>query len=153
MYEKKFIKVGEICVAVRPTEIVTLLGSCVAVMLYDPTQRIAALNHYLLPLWNGVELQSPKYGNISIPRMIESMTYAGCNVRNIQAKLFGGCNSSGNERILIGRQNVLVAREILQDNRIPVLAEDVEGPYGRRIMVRSDTGKVYLKYTKGDRSS
>ncbi|MBB5020826.1 chemotaxis protein CheD [Desulfurispira natronophila] len=149
-YQKRYIKVGEIFVGVRPTEIVTVLGSCVAVCLYDPVERVSALNHYLMPLWNGSELQSPKYGDISIPRLIESMENVGCHVRNIQAKLFGGANLniSTNEQMMIGKRNVVIAKEILQEYRIPIVAQDVEGSRGRRIMVISDTGKVKLKYTR-----
>ena len=53
MLPRKFIHVGEIFVGIRPTEIVTVLGSCVGVCLYDRVEMIGAMNHYLLPLWNG----------------------------------------------------------------------------------------------------
>ncbi|ADU65982.1 CheD family protein [Desulfurispirillum indicum S5] len=150
VYQKRYIKVGEIFVGVKPTEIVTVLGSCVAVCLHDPYEGISSLNHYLMPLWNGTELQSPKYGNISIPRLIESMENVGCNIRNLQAKVFGGANlnTTTNEQLMIGKRNVIVAKEILQEYRIPIVAQDLEGARGRRILVQSDTGKVFLKYTK-----
>lgn len=148
MYTNKFIHVGEIYIGVKPTEINTILGSCIAVCIYDTINHIGGMNHYLVPLWNENGLQSPKYGNISIPRLIESMVNVGCNVRNLEAKVFGGANviDVTSEDMMIGRKNILIAKEILKEYRIPIVAEDTGGERGRRIMMRSDTGKIFMKY-------
>ena len=150
MYVKKFIHVGEIYIGAKPTEISTVLGSCVAVCLYDNIQRIGGMNHYLVPLWNQNGLQSPKYGNISIPRLIESMEAIGCHRANMEAKIFGGGNviDVSNEDMMVGRKNILIAKEVLREYRIPITASDVGSDKGRRIMMRSDTAKVFLKYTQ-----
>jgi len=149
MYAKKFIHVGEIHIGARPTEINTILGSCVAVCLYDSVSRMGGMNHYLVPLWNENGLQSPKFGNISIPRLIDSMVNIGCEIRNMEAKIFGGGNviDITSEEMMIGRKNILIAKEILREYNIPITAQDVGGNKGRRIMMRSDTGKIFLKYT------
>lgn len=147
---RKFINVGEVYLAKEPTEIVTVLGSCIAVCLYDSSRQISAMNHYLVPLWNGNGLESPKYGNVSIPRLIETMQDAGCYLRNIEAKIFGGANinMTTHEHMMIGKKNTLIAKELLQQYRIRISAEDTGGVNGRRIMMVSDTGKVMLRYTK-----
>lgn len=152
MYEKVFIHVGQIHIGFQPTEISTVLGSCVAVCLFDRYKMIGGMNHYLLPLWNGNGLQSPKFGNVSVPRMIQSMMDIGCNPSNMEAKIFGGAsiNITSNEDFMIGKRNVLTAKEILDEYKIPVVAEDVGGSVGRRIMMRSDTGKVFMKYAGGN---
>ncbi len=152
MYLNKFIHVGEIHVGVKPTEISTILGSCIAVCLYDKVEQISGMNHYLVPLWNENGLQSPKYGNISIPKLIENMLNIGCKINNIEAKIFGGGNviEVKQEEMMIGRKNILIAKEILQEYGIPITAQDVGGTRGRRILMRSDTGKVFLKYTRGE---
>ncbi len=148
MYEKIFIHVGQIHIGFNPTEISTVLGSCVSVCLFDKYRLIGGMNHYLLPLWNGNGLQSPKFGNVSIPRMIQSMIDIGCKSNNMEAKIFGGAsiNISSSEDFMIGKRNVLTAKEILAEYKIKVVAEDTGGDLGRRIMMRSDTGKVMLKY-------
>jgi len=145
----KFIHVGEIYIGVKPTQINTVLGSCVAVCLYDPVECIGGMNHYLVPLWNENGLQSPKYGNISIPRLIESMLNVGCKKHNLVAKIFGGGNviDVTQEEMMIGRKNILIAKEILNEQRIKIAAQDTGGTRGRRIMMQSDTGKILLKYT------
>lgn len=150
--QKKFIHVGEIFIGVRPTQVSTILGSCIAVCLYDEVEKIGGMNHYLLPLWNENGLQSPKYGNISIPRLIEGMENVGCSRKHIVAKIFGGGNviDVSQEDMMIGRKNILIAKEILREHGIKIVAQDVGGTKGRRIMMQSDNGKILLKYTSGN---
>lgn len=149
MYEKVFIHVGQIHVAQMPTEISTVLGSCVAVCLFDKFRMVGGMNHYLLPMWNGNGLQTPKFGNISIPRMINSMLDMGCSIQNMEAKIFGGAeiNIVSSNGIMVGKRNVMTAEDILSEYRIPIVAKDVGGTSGRRILMYSDTSKVLLKYS------
>lgn len=149
MYEKVFIHVGQIHVADKPTEISTILGSCVAVCLFDKYNMFGAMNHYLLPMWNGNGLQTPKFGNISIPKMINSMLELGCYQQNLEAKIFGGAgiNIISSRELMVGKRNVMTAEEILDEYKIPIVAKDVGGVSGRRILMRTDTGKVLLKYS------
>jgi chemotaxis protein CheD len=144
-----FIHVGQIHVDKNPAAISTVLGSCVAVCLYDSRLGIGGMNHYLLPFWNGNGLQSPKFGNISIPKLIESMFAKGSTSRSIEAKIFGGAsmNIGASEAMMIGKKNILVAREILQEYKIAIVAEDVGGQNGRKIQFDLERGKVLLKYT------
>jgi chemotaxis protein CheD len=152
MLPRKFIHVGEIFVGIKPTEIVTVLGSCVGVCLYDKVELIGGMNHYLLPLWNGNGLESPKYGNVAIPKLIENMENIGCLRRNMEAKIFGGANihRANSEGQLIGQKNVLIAKEILRQWNIPIRAEDTGGNNGRRIMMISDANRVILKYVQNE---
>ncbi|OHE16702.1 MAG: chemotaxis protein CheD [Sulfurimonas sp. RIFOXYD2_FULL_37_8] len=145
-----FIHVGQIHVDIAPAAISTILGSCVAVCLYDRKSLIGGMNHYLLPFWNGNSLQSPKFGNIAIPKLIESMIDMGANLKTIEAKIFGGAsmNISSSNNMMIGEKNILVAREILKEYKIPIVAEDVGKENGRKIQFNLQNAKVLLKYTQ-----
>ncbi|WP_295055820.1 chemotaxis protein CheD [Sulfuricurvum sp.] len=144
-----FIHVGQIHVDTSPSAISTVLGSCVAVCLYDTALGLGGMNHYLLPFWNGNGLQSPKFGNIAIPKLIEAMLDAGSSIHRMEAKIFGGAsmNIGASEAMMIGQKNILVAREILREYRISIVAEDVGGQNGRKIQLNLERGKVQLKYT------
>ena len=148
MYNKKFIHVGEIFVGAKPTEISTVLGSCISVCIFDKMEQVGGMNHYLVPLWNENGLQSPKYGNISIPKLIDNMLNIGCNKYNLEAKIFGGANviNVSQKDMMIGRKNILIAKEILREYGIKILAQDIGGTRGRKILMKSDTGKIFLKY-------
>ena len=70
---KHFLYPGAIYISPEPTLITTILGSCVAICLYDPILQIGGMNHYMLPLWNGQGLASPRYGNIAIEKLITNL--------------------------------------------------------------------------------
>lgn len=143
-----FIHVGQIHIDEAPHAISTVLGSCVAVCLYDRKLGIGGMNHYLLPLWNGNGLQSPKFGNISIPKMIDQMIARGSTPQALEAKIFGGAsmNIGNSEAMMIGQKNILVAREILMEYKIAIVAEDIGGQNGRKIQFDIERGKVLMKY-------
>jgi GGDEF domain-containing protein/chemotaxis receptor (MCP) glutamine deamidase CheD len=74
----------------RPHRVTTVLGSCVSVCLWDRVRGVGGINHFLLPLWNGDGLPTPRYGNIAIAALIDRMLALGCSRENLRAKLFGG---------------------------------------------------------------
>jgi chemotaxis protein CheD len=135
----------------------TVLGSCVAVCLHDKTKRIGGMNHYLIPVCNeskkGVSCKSCglRCAEKSIHALIDKMIESGCKKRNLEAKVFGGANPSvlSDERLLVGKRNVQMAKKILKENNIKIVAGDTGGSRGRKIIMKSDTGKVYLEYLGG----
>lgn len=130
--------------------ITTVLGSCVAVCLHDPVKKIGGMNHYMLPLWNGNGLASPKYGNIAIEKLLEKMLSMGCKRSSIQAKVFGGAEviETNIKMFNIGERNIAVAFEILQDMKINVVAQSTGGKLGRKILFDTETGMVKQKYVQ-----
>lgn len=130
-----------------PLEVVTVLGSCVSVCLYDTTLRFGGMNHYMLPYWNGSGLATPRYGNIAIKKLVDEMSRMGCSRRHIVAKVFGGADviHTGGSVFNIGQRNIEVAREMLAESEIPIAAENVGGRNGRKIMFNTATGVVLLK--------
>lgn len=146
--EQKVIYSEQLYVAVNPTEIITVLGSCVAVCLYDTKNGISGMNHYLLPLWNGNGLKSLKFGNISTERLIESMLSVGADLKRIEAKVFGGAILNLHETLSVGPRNVQIAMDMLRQYRIPIVAQDVGGEKGRKIIFSNSDGSAYLKYSR-----
>ncbi len=130
----------------RPHLVTTVLGTCVAVCLWDRLRGIGGINHYMLPLWNGSGLASPKFGNIAIARLIERMEEYGCKRVNMVAKLFGG-KSGDNEHALlnIGARNADLAEEMMAEARITVAARNMCGPFGRKLIFNTQTSEVLLK--------
>ncbi|MDG5799395.1 chemotaxis protein CheD [Marinilabiliaceae bacterium ANBcel2] len=132
----------------EPYMVKTILGSCVAICLWDKKAKIGGINHYMLPTWNGNDLASPKYGNIAIEKLIDKMIQLGCKRENMQAKIFGGGDliSQTNSSMLIGERNIRIARMILEDKKIPVVASSTGGKKGRKILFFTDTGEVRHKF-------
>jgi chemotaxis protein CheD len=143
---KHFLYPGTMMVSGGLTRISTILGSCVAVCLWDPVRTIGGINHYLLPYWNGEGLPTPRYGNVAIPRLCEQMQRRGSDRGDLVAKVFGGANinAGAGGLFLVGDRNVQVARDLLTELAIPVVGLDVGGVKGRKVVFDTGTGTVYI---------
>jgi len=134
----------------EPHIINTILGSCVGVCFHDPTMNIGGMAHYMLPLWNGEGLASPKYGNIAIERLLEKLKSFGSKKYNIKAKIFGGGEviESHAPYFYIGQRNIEIAEEMLGDMKIPIVASSTSGKMGRKLIFNTYTGEVRQRYVK-----
>jgi chemotaxis protein CheD len=128
-----------------PFMVDTVLGSCVAVCLFDQKLKIGGINHFMLPLWNGNGLASPKFGNIATEKLIEKMLKNGSSVNNLVAKVFGGANQM-NSSMNIGARNIEIAKEVLANHGISIIAENVGGNVGRKLKYHTGTGQVMMKF-------
>ena len=126
----------------------TILGSCVAVCIWDKKNAIGGMNHFMLPYWNGQGLASPKYGNIAIEKLIQRMIYLGSKEEDMVAKIFGGGkiieNSSTN--FSIGDRNIEIAESILAKKNIKIIKSSIGGERGRKIILKTGTFEVFHKY-------
>ena len=141
---KHLLYPADIFVVKEPCLVSTVLGSCVSVCLHDVSSGYGAINHYILPHWNGSDLATMKYGNLSIIRILEELLILGSRYENIVAKVFGGAEvvSGMPTNFHIGKRNVRLAVDILKEFKIPILFSDVGGNRGRKIIFNTLTGNV-----------
>jgi len=142
-----FLFPGTLYASSGPFQITTILGSCVAICLYDPIKKIGGMNHYMLPLWSGKGLASPKFGNIALSKLIEQMIAMGTKKQNLKAKVFGGgvVIQTQSQQFNIGKKNIDIAFKLLDQENIPVIASSTGGNHGRKILFETHTGKVRQK--------
>lgn len=112
----------------------TLLGSCVAIMLYDTVRQVGAMNHFLLPVSKD-RGDSYKYGLFSVESMINQMMKLGCEKQNMEAKIAGGANILRGESNDVGVQNVEFAKEFCRQEKINVVSMHVLGENGRVVFL------------------
>ena len=126
--------------------VTTVLGSCVAVCIWHPKAEIGGINHYLLPLWNGEGLPTPKYGNIAISRLIEKVRRTAGEGELI-AKVFGGASmwSRAEGALAVGERNVELAFSVLEEEKIKIVGQDVWGEMGRKVIFDTKTGSVLMR--------
>lgn len=143
---------GEFYATREDTVISTVLGSCVAVGLFDASTGIGGLNHFMLPdamSENGL-IASPqaRYGMYAMELLINELMKLGLRKADMKAKVFGGgsvLKAMNGAAARLPRSNVDFAFEYLAKESIPVLASDVGGWRGRKIFFFPRTGKVLLK--------
>ena len=139
---------GQLFTASQPLLVSTILGSCIAICLWDDSARIAGINHYLLPS-DPVRGQGDlRYGNVAIERLIGEMVSAGATTLRLVAKVVGGASilgSSPTSRLSIGDQNAAVARQVLQKHGIAITAEQTGGVRGRKLLFHTGSGCAFSK--------
>jgi chemotaxis protein CheD len=143
-----YLHAGQLVATPDPSTITTVLGSCVAVCLYDPRTRAGGANHYLLPHPVGDAASSARFGSVAVLRLIEAMLALGCRREDLRAKVFGGASLLGSLRdagIDLGMRNAKLAQAMLAAAAIPVLAEDVGGERGRRLLFQTDDGTAWVR--------
>jgi chemotaxis protein CheD len=140
---------GELAVYRRALHVKTILGSCVAVCLWDPLGRIAGLNHYLLPHPVGQHPPDPRFGSISCRRLIEEMQAAGAAPAKLWAAVIGGGAPVGvDDQWSVGSANVQIALAVLREFGIRVQRQETGGRTGRKLLFDTGTGKL-LVHTLG----
>ena len=152
------LKSGELFVGEEIAQIETLLGSCVAVVMFSPRCRVGAVCHSLLPSCRTEEpcagrcLQGPRFVDCSIQRMLEWFLKRGIMRNELVVKLFGGSDMFAAEqgdgngtRKGIGQQNIDRAMQVLEREGLHLAASDVGGLRGRKIIFKTYTGEVFLK--------
>lgn len=130
-----------------PEVLETLLGSCVAIMLYDTGKRIGGMAHSVLPETRDENVRDPgKYVNTAIPALITKMTVAGARANKLVAKLAGGAAMFKTSNSMnIGAKNVEMAKKLLKQYGIPLKGEDTGGNRSRIVKFYLRDGKVEVK--------
>jgi chemotaxis protein CheD len=147
--ERDHIVQEQMAISTNGKEIVTVLGSSVAVTLFDIEKKIGGMVHYLLPVWDGIGFKTLRYGNIAIQRLINKLLNLNANIENLEAKILGGASmNNSNTTFSIGLRNVKIAKEILLQNKIKITAEDIGKNLGRYVLFNGSTGKIDIRYSK-----
>lgn len=142
-----YLHAGQLAVVTTPTAITTVLGSCVAVCLYDPIARVGGMNHFLLP--HAVERErSARFGAIAVPQLIDAVVRAGACRGGLVAKVFGGASVIASMRpgVTLGGENADLALRLLAEASIPVLDRDVGGNRGRKVVFLADEGTAWVRH-------
>jgi len=124
---------GEYYYTAKDMLIVTVLGSCVSACIRDRTRALGGMNHFMLP--DGGEPGNPvsasmRYGTYAMEVLINDLLKSGARRENLEAKVFGG----GAEHL-----------RFQKTERIPVVAEDLNDIYPRKVYFFPRTGKVLVK--------
>ena len=140
---------GEYYYTNRDMLIVTVLGSCVSACIRDRMSGLGGMNHFMLP--DGADSNSPvsasmRYGTYAMEVLINDLLKAGARREHLEAKVFGGgAVLRGFTAMNVGERNAAFVLNFLQTERIPVVAEDLNDIYPRKVYFFPRTGKVKVK--------
>lgn len=150
----EMIKVGmaDLNVCKAPNSLTTLgLGSCVGIVLYDSTVKVAGMVHVMLPDSTKIRNNenSAKFADTGIDTLITRLVELGAKPNRLIAKIAGGAQmfafQSSNDMLRIGERNIEAVKMKLNMLGICITAEDTGLNYGRTIEFYTETGELYIK--------
>lgn len=134
--------------------IVTVLGSCVSACIRDKVTGIGGMNHFMLPDVGVSDVNNPispsmRYGTYAMETLIDDLLKAGAKRQNLEAKVFGGGNVlKGFSQMNVGERNAKFVRHYLRTQHMPIIAEDLNDIYPRKVYFFPKTGKVLVRKIK-----
>ncbi|HUW42154.1 MAG TPA: chemotaxis protein CheD [Rectinemataceae bacterium] len=143
------------------TVVSTLLGSCVAVCLYDESSGVSGMNHFLLahhryprhlPM---TASEAGRFGIHAMELLVNEMMKLGADRKRLKAKAFGGGHLFVSVCLdnfpCVGDVNRRFIKEYLALEGIPLVSEDLGGERGRVIYFHTDTHQVFRRYVRHGR--
>jgi chemotaxis protein CheD len=143
-----YVHVGQLFASAQRCTVSTILGSCVSVCVWDPTTGAGGLNHFLLPQCVENGISSPRFGNVAIHRLLDELCALGSPAQRLKAKVFGGASvidAFQSPQGSLGMQNVELARRLLREAGIPIVAEDIGGTQGRKLVFQTSDGTAWVR--------
>jgi chemotaxis protein CheD len=137
---------GDVVFSADPKVLVTVLGSCVAVCLWDRLRGAGGMTHFVLPSDLHGD-KSARYGDVAIDELQAGLSRLGCRIADLQAKVFGGAAVlpfGGGQTV--GANNVLLAVGRLREDRIRIVAQRTGGTLGQQIRFHTRTGEAFVRY-------
>jgi chemotaxis protein CheD len=127
------------------------LGSCIGLAAYDPSTKVAAMIHVMLPkaFDNTKPDKLGKFADTGVPEMIRMMKSAGANTSRLQVALAGGAQvfkfGSEKPRLDIGDRNTEAVKEQVKAFGMKVIAEDTGGNLGRTVIYTVESGEIRVR--------
>jgi chemotaxis protein CheD len=142
-----YLHPGQVHASADPCAITTVLGSCVAVCLFDARIRAGGVNHFLLPDHTSDEAVSGRYGPSATQELLDRMYALGARAETMTARLVGGANVLSAIRVTpsLGQRNADAAMEVLVAAGVLVSARDVGGGAGRKLVFSTRDGTAWIK--------
>jgi chemotaxis protein CheD len=145
-HARHYLIPGKVFAAAQPFAISTIVGSGVALCLWDSVQHIGGANHFMLPEGPENSENATRYANVANPALLQRMVDLGAERANLEARIFGGSIpgvtfSNGGE--CLGDRNVQVAIHFLKMNGIRLVQSEVGGTQGRKLVFHTDDGHAW----------
>jgi chemotaxis protein CheD len=132
------------------------LGSCVALILFDPGQGLGGLAHVLLPGPKPAGAAPgdlpAKYCTDALAALRAELAAMGAKERALRAALVGGARLFQSEVDLdqgIGTRNVEAIRLLLKRERIALAAEETGGEQGRTVVFELPECRLRVRTLRG----
>ena len=144
---------ADLMVIRAPVKLITLgLGSCIGLVVYDSTAKIAGMAHIMLPNSRGLmgSEKVGKFADTAVPKIIDDMIRLGAVKNRIRAKIAGGAQmfslpGMSADFLTVGAKNVSETTMRLRSMGIALAAADTGGNKGRTIEFSTSNWMLKVK--------
>jgi chemotaxis protein CheD len=145
-HTRHYLIPGKIFAAAQPFAISTIVGSGVALCLWDSEHKIGGANHFILPEGPEDGVNATRYANVANPTLLKRMLDLGAHLNSLEARIFGGSLpgvtfSTGGD--CLGDRNVHAVTHFLRLNGIRLIQSEVGGTHGRKLVFQTDDGRAW----------
>lgn len=145
------VEIADLKVSSNPAVVLVTyaLGSCIAVIVYDPVMKAGGMIHYMLPLSESSPEKATErpamFADTGIPLLFHSMYALGCKKPDLIVKVAGGGSLyDDNGHFAIGQRNYTILRKMFWKAGVMISAEDVGGTKSRTARLFVDTGRCTI---------
>ncbi len=129
------------------------IGSCIAIIAYDPTKNIASLAHVMLPGHAPADKkpsEKTRYAADAIDAMLRKLSRLGSKKDDLEVTIVGGGNVLDRADDTICKDNIESTLKILRETGLKVRAQALGGTNRRSVSLDLESGIV--SYTEGNGS-
>ncbi|AQQ69782.1 Chemoreceptor glutamine deamidase CheD [Limihaloglobus sulfuriphilus] len=128
------------------------LGSCIAVVAYDPASGAGGIAHIMLPGMapENARLSGTFYAEDAISNMLELFSEAGTDTGNLEVFLVGAANVLKRHDDTICEANINSVLKIMDEKGINVVSSFLGGTERKRVYLDTSSGSVFC--SQGDDS-
>jgi chemotaxis protein CheD len=142
------VDISDIKVSADPQDIIVTyaLGSCIAVVVYDPVRIAGGMIHYMLPLSETSPEKARErpamFADTGIPLLFQTMYQLGCRKQDLVVKVAGGGALYDDKGLFnIGKRNYTILRKMFWKSGVIIHAEDVGGAKSRTTRLHIGSGR------------
>ena len=130
--------------------VVNAIGSCIAIMGFDPERKTGGIAHIMLPgkAPDGTETPATRYVYNAFEELVSQLKHAGAQKERLAFCIAGGGNVLQRPDDLICQNNIDSVTACITEAGFPIAAQSVGGRARRRL--RFDVGKGSVFCAIGD---
>ena len=130
------------------------LGSCIAVVIYDPMVRVGGMLHFMLPDSTLDKIKAASapamFADTGVPLLFKSCYQLGAEKKRLIVKIAGGASILNDaDYFRIGQKNITAMRKIFWKNNVLINAEDTGKNCNRTVKLQLADGKCFVRSSGG----
>jgi chemotaxis protein CheD len=141
---------GQLYLGRQAGRVLTLLGSCVAVTVWHPVERLGGMCHFLLPQRTRKphEPRDGRYGDEALALIVEGIQRMGMRASDFEAHLYGGADTlpdRAGTKFNVGERNIEQGWALIDQYGFALQGVDVGDHVPRHVSLDMADGNVQMR--------